>query len=381
LREGGPYSFPPAGKAYRENAASHRVWRRILIEAPDAVVVDGDDHGLAKALAGKVPVSGSVPRERTHSPLHEDQDRRLARSPQAALSQLAGQYGQELREAVYTLSVSVWGRLLAGQTSAVRTMLEPFLTGKIDSLAKPTASHYSGHLVFAALYEKTGDPRALDRVIAAARLASERPMHNEMSDSVFMVCPLLAKAGQLSKNPEWFTAAERHFPFMEQLCLRADGLYRHSPLDAAAWGRGNGFALLGMALTLSSLPAGHALQQPYRRLADTLLRWQTPAGAWRQVIDVPEAWEEFTCTAMIGWALRRGLRRGWIRGRKYESAVQRAWRAVQVRTGHDGALIDVCESTGKQKTLQDYLHREAILGMDPRGGAMAMMFAAEQAGV
>ena len=50
LRGGGPYAFPPRGKAYRENAASHRVWRRVLIEAPDVIVVpDGEDYGLRAA--------------------------------------------------------------------------------------------------------------------------------------------------------------------------------------------------------------------------------------------------------------------------------------------------------------------------------------------
>jgi hypothetical protein len=42
-------------------------------------------------------------------------------------------------------------------------------------------------------------------------------------------------------------------------------------------------------------------------------------------------------------------------------------------------LIDVCESTGKQKTLGDYLRRAAILDRDPRGGAMALLFATELA--
>jgi hypothetical protein len=40
-------------------------------------------------------------------------------------------------------------------------------------------------------------------------------------------------------------------------------------------------------------------------------------------------------------------------------------------------MIDVCESTGKQKSLKDYIHRAAILGKDARGGAMALLLATE----
>jgi hypothetical protein len=43
--------------------------------------------------------------------------------------------------------------------------------------------------------------------------------------------------------------------------------------------------------------------------------------------------------------------------------------------------VDVCEGTGKQKSLLDYLNRAAILDRDPRGGAMALLFATEMAGL
>jgi hypothetical protein len=37
----------------------------------------------------------------------------------------------------------------------------------------------------------------------------------------------------------------------------------------------------------------------------------------------------------------------------------------------------VCESTARIESLEGYLNREAILGRDDRGGAMAMLFATE----
>ena len=86
---------------------------------------------------------------------------------------------------------------------------------------------------------------------------------------------------------------------------------------------------------------------------------------------------EFSATAMIGFALRRGLDRGWISGRSYRQAAQRAWLAVNSRISDGGGFIDVCESTANLTSLDQYLRRTAILGMDPRGGAMAMLFATE----
>jgi hypothetical protein len=77
----------------------------------------------------------------------------------------------------------------------------------------------------------------------------------------------------------------------------------------------------------------------------------------------------------------RGIRNGWLDLAQYQPRVDAAWQAVLARTGSDGVLMDVCESTNKQETLNDYLNRAAILGRDVRGGGMALIFATELAGM
>jgi rhamnogalacturonyl hydrolase YesR len=210
------------------------------------------------------------------------------------------------------------------------------------------------------------------------------PYHQEFSDSVFMGTAIVAQAGALTGERKYFDMADRHLRFMEKLDLRPDGLYRHHPTTDAAWGRGNGFAALGLALTLSELPRdtegyAHALAS-YRALMAALEPLQNRDGLWRNVVNHPGTYAEFSGTAMIGFALKRGLDKGWISGRDYERAVDRAWLAVNSRSSAAGTFIDVCESTALQKSADEYLRRAAILGEDPRGGAMAMLFATELMG-
>jgi unsaturated rhamnogalacturonyl hydrolase len=210
------------------------------------------------------------------------------------------------------------------------------------------------------------------------------PYNEQFSDGIFMGTVIVAQAGALTGQSKYFDLADRHLRFMQQLDLRKDGLYRHQPATDAAWGRGNGFAALGLALTLSELPHGHkgyahALQS-YRQLMAALLPWQTRDGLWRNVIDYPGAYPEFSATAMIGFAMQRGLENRWIDGRRYHEAVDHAWLAVNSRSSSSGTFIDVCESTARMTSLDQYLHRAAILGTDPRGGAMAMLFATELMG-
>jgi rhamnogalacturonyl hydrolase YesR len=84
---------------------------------------------------------------------------------------------------------------------------------------------------------------------------------------------------------------------------------------------------------------------------------------------------------MIGTAIHTGMRNGWLEAKSYGPHAEMAWKAVSARTGSDGRLVDVCDSTPKQKTLDDYMKRPAILDKDARGGAMGLLFATEMAGL
>ncbi len=403
--------FPPTGDAYAGvHGEAHYLWRYLLQRAPDAVVIIAADPSaapgaarLAAALEGKIPaqivsVNGAAAALRTKtrpaSPWRQEIERRLARSPGEVARQLAVHYGHTLEDAVYIPAMAVAGRLRLDPTGAlasVEQLAAPYASGAKESIpgAKASASHQSGHLLFGELYKLTNKPVYLDLVKKAAGMAFDAngspkpamPLHNEMSDSFFMGVPILAQAGRLTGETRYYDMAQRHFQFMQKLDLRRDGIYRHSPLDEAAWGRGNGFPALGMALALSELPAAHAARAEiltaFQSHLRALLRHQDDLGAWHQVIDRPESYPEYTATAMIGIALTRGLREGWIKGSAFEVARDQAWKAILRRTSADGVLLDVCASTGKQKSLRDYYDRVAIYAKDPRGGAMGLYFATE----
>ncbi len=418
-----PLVFPPTGPAYREHAESHVIWRWLGLHAPDLVlVVRGDSAAAAAAGAGAAPrlaaalagmdVAGVAPipsrvvsGEATMlaglsaaalppSPAHVEIERRRARTPQTLANLLAPIYGQNFDPPIYIDGMGLIAQLELGHLDRVEALVEPYVDGKRDSLGGRFGTSslvLAGHLVFAELAERTHDPRYLARARAAADLAftpdgrmrEAMPGHGEMSDSIFMGASILAAVGHLTGERRYFDMAARHIAFMNALVHRDDGLYRHSPLTDAAWGRGNGFAAIGYALTLSKLPADHPararLLREYRALMATLARWQNADGTWRQVIDQPGAYHETSATAIIGFAIQRGLNRGWLAPSDFEEHAARAFRAVSVRTDESGGFIDVSESTNKQPSLEAYLKREALFGRDRRTGSFAMLFAVERA--
>ena len=398
-------AFPPAGVAYRDHPESHALWRWIGIQAPDLVLIVGSqDYGLADALSsnavagvGRIParlvkaqpgILKSV-RELRRSEAHQEIARRLIRTPQQLAQELAQFYGHDFDQPAYIQAVALIGQLRLGHQADVERLVRPFADGTKDSLAKPSGPAFAGHLVFADLAERTRDPRYVQLVKKIADLAftpsgdmkESMPLHDEMSDAVFMACPILASAGKLTGQSKFFDMAARHYAFMQRLCLRPDGLYRHSPLNDAAWGRGNAFPALGLAWTLTDMPRDHSefarMLQAFQSHMAKLAQFQDANGMWREVVDQGGSYPEYSATAMIATAMLIGIRHGWLESASYQPRVDQAWRAILARTGADGRLVDVCESTGKQRSLKDYLHRAAILDRDPRGGAMALLLATE----
>jgi rhamnogalacturonyl hydrolase YesR len=400
--------FPPVGVAYRENAESHVLWRWIGVHAPDQVVVAGEDFGLVSALAqnpvagmGRIPatrvgVTGSllsvIGSDIQPSQANTELKRRMARSPKQVADELARVYGHDFDQLTYLPGMALIGQLRLGHTAEVERLAARYLDGR-DNLARASSLTLAGHLVFAELAERTGNARYKELVLKAANtgftetgaMKESMPYHDEMSDSVFMATPLLARAGKLTGDKKYFDMAARHVAFMQKLVLRPDGLYRHSPLTDAAWSRGNAFPALGLALTLSDFPRDHpaydTMVSAFAQHMTALAPFQDEEGMWREVIDFRGSYDEFSSTAMIATSILRGIRNGWLEPRTWQPRVDRAWHAVLARIGADGVLMDVCESTNKQPSLDAYLKRAAILDRDPRGGGMALIFATEMAGL
>jgi len=327
---------------------------------------------------------------------------RLKRSPIEVAKVLSKHYGHDLRSVAYIPSLALVGRVWLGEITQdashlddVVQIVEPYVNGEKAALSSGTRGvNLAGHLIFGELALKHPQGRANDYTMLV-RAAADRafddkgdpleavPGHSEMSDSVFMVCPILARAGKLTGDTKYDDMCVRHLNFMRTLCAREDGLYRHSPLDEAAWGRGNGFPALGLALALTDLPADAppfvAVLKDFREHMAALIKHQDTDGMWHQVIDHPDSYQEMSATCMITFAIVRGLREGWLPRDTYEPVVRKAWRAINQRIDDDGSIHGVCVGTGKQKNLDAYFKRPANFGKDARGGAMALMVTTELA--
>lgn len=272
-----------------------------------------------------------------------------------------------------------------------RREMAAFLDGRTPAIAEPyLLTSLAGHQAFAdaAVLDATEGAaalatRAADFMLAPAGEALPVRYARQWTDDMFMATSVLARVAATSRDPKYATAVSRLLLSYSEQLQRPDGLFVHSRLGPHAWGRGNGFALLGLLDALTYLPESWPDRPKvlaiFQRHVAALARHQDEEGMWHQVVDVPTSYKEFTVTAMTVAALARGIGRGWLDRATYQPVLERGWRAVASRVTADGVTRDVCSGTGSEPTLEYYLTRPVSPGADDRGGAMGLLAALEVA--
>jgi rhamnogalacturonyl hydrolase YesR len=247
-------------------------------------------------------VSAAVSDLSVHSNARQERLRRSSRKPIEVAVQLGRRYGHGLKNVQYIPAVAVIGRLrlseLTGDAShraGIDELIAPYRDGSRPAISdKPSGSDFAGHLLFGEQALKTNDAALIKLAKTAADFAFDKngqpreamPSHVEMSDAVFMACPLLTQVGRLTGEAKYHDMSLRHLAFMRKLCVRPDGLYRNSPLNDAAWGRGNGFPALGLAWALTDLPPEHPgradMLAAFQQHLLALRQHQDPTGMWHR---------------------------------------------------------------------------------------------------
>lgn len=201
-------------------------------------------------------------------------------------------------------------------------------------------------------------------------------------DDIWMIGALQIQAYRATGERKYLDrAALTARRYIERL-QQPNGLFHHGPEAPFYWARGNGWVAAGLAEVLSELPPDHpdhpVAVAGYRKMMAALLRHQSEDGMWRQLIDYPDAWKESSGTAMFGYAMAVGVRRGILTDPAYADAVRQAWSGLSSYVQPNGQLTSVCVGTGQSRDPKYYLERPTVTG-DLHGQAALLWFAAEMA--
>ncbi len=197
-------------------------------------------------------------------------------------------------------------------------------------------------------------------------------------DDIWMIVSLQVQAYRTTGNEVYLRRAAKVTDSYLKKLQRPNGLFHHGENSPFFWGRGNGWAAAGMAELLSELPDSSqyytSILEGYKKMMNALLEYQAEDGMWRQLIDKEKSWKETSSTAMFGYAITVGVKKGLLPRDKFTPAYKKAWRALVEYVNEDGKVRDVCAGTGKGDNIDYYLNRPRITG-DFHGQAPLLWFA------
>lgn len=177
------------------------------------------------------------------------------------------------------------------------------------------------------------------------------------ADDFYMSCPFLVRAARLTGEEKYADRAMAQVRgFVKRLYMPDKKLFSHIYFtektcpNRIPWGRGNGWmavALTELLLFLKQKEWREEVLQVYREFMEGILCVQDGDGMWHQVLDMPETYEETSCTGMFLLSFIRGIKNGWLEKERYGGAVSRAWNALlQKGIDKDGNVYGVCMGSG-----------------------------------
>ena len=185
-------------------------------------------------------------------------------------------------------------------------------------------------------------------------------------DDMYMITMIQTQAYRATGNIKYIDrAAHNMVAYLDKL-QQPNGLFHHAPDVPIFWGRGDGWLAAGMAELLRDMPVDNMyrprIMAGYKKMMESLLKYQDSEGMWHQIIDDTKAWKETSCTGMFTFAFITGVKNGWLDAKTYAPAARKAWIALCGYINEDGDVSDICEGTNKKNDYQYYIDRKKRTG-------------------
>jgi len=208
-------------------------------------------------------------------------------------------------------------------------------------------------------------PYGGEALAAADARLMEDPGAGVWLDCLHFDPPFYAALEALFPGRGWGAAAEAEaLAYRDMLRDPETGLYRHFWLEKTGksyirgWGRGQGWALLGLLDVAESLPraATGEVGAAVRDLAGAMRARQRADGNWWALVHEPRSGEESSTAAFMACAFYRGMSLGLLPAEQFAEPAERAWNAMAANLGADGVLTGVSAAVYAALVESHYWH-------------------------
>ena len=249
-----------------------------------------------------------------------------------------------------------------------------------STLVGDPLAHVAPGVPLLTALSRRGSPALLSRVrelaemlataeVGRSRARIHRPDLPGWSTEVWVDCmhldgPFLARYGAMMGDLAWSDLASELL-LSHARVLQDDrvGLLSHGFDDLGTrpnrvfWGRGQGWALLGLVDTLAALPDDHSarteIAQRARALIGALARYEDAPGRWHTVVDHGKSYVEASISAFAALGVQRAIRAGVV-SRSHADLVRRALEAAVECISDSGGLSGVSLATPVGATADHY---------------------------
>jgi unsaturated rhamnogalacturonyl hydrolase len=272
------------------------------------------------------------------------------------------------------------------------------------------------------VFDRTGDRHVLDAAIELGTYLIKRPMVNgvyqtwetsplrepygpdrltveeqslldDPGPGVFVDClhfdpPFFAHLGASTGDQTWSERASgQALGYVDLLQDLETGLFHHFFLPKTnrryvpGWGRGQGWALLGLLDVIGFLedtPVRQKLARSVQSLIAAMLRYQRDDGHWNAVVNVPDSGPETSTAAFMVVGFRRAIMLGIVPPALVELAVHKARSAVLRGVEENGNLAGVSAAVWASTKLSHYSHVPLGFVVPWGQGPVALMLAGDQ---
>jgi rhamnogalacturonyl hydrolase YesR len=297
----------------------------------------------------------------------------------------------------------VWG---FGESIAMEALLlaegqgEQFASGLLrrwahsaPPLSEDPLAHVAPGVPLLALFDRDSDQRLLARALELADILDSTPRgthagrlhrpdlhgweHTVWVDCMHLDGPFLARLAQVTGEAKWSVRAADHvLAHARVLQDKATGLFSHGFDDVNGranrifWGRGQGWALLGLVDTARQVPRDSEIVERLRAHVAALASTEDGAGRWHTVVDAPETYLEPSVSAFVALGVGRAVRAGLV-DPDYRELAGRALAATRAAIDASGAVLGVSDATPVGEVVQHYATRGR--GVFPWGQGPALL--------
>lgn len=202
---------------------------------------------------------------------------------------------------------------------------------------------------------------------AVDRTVMERPGAGIYVDCMHFDAPFYAHLSRHDASRDWArTAVHEILAYRDLLRNERTGLYRHFWLEALdeprieGWGRGQGWAVLGLLDTAQCLdektPGHDAVVDAFTDLCRRMLPWQEADGNWHALVEEPRSGPESSTAAFMATAYYRGMAAGYLSADEFLEPAERAYAAMKRHIRADGMLTGVSAAVYSALCEEHYWH-------------------------